>query len=95
MREFSVSVLEGVNSDDIATYFCEEKPVLVQIPIEDSPEFIVFVKFIPKNGSPMRVGRPMLVPLARTMYLSGDGIERAPEIVEREYTRRIQDRPQA
>ena len=80
MREFSVSILEGINSDDIATYFCEEKPLVVSLPVEDTQEYIVFVKFIPKNGSPMRVGRPMLVPLSRVMYLSGEGFENRPDI---------------
>jgi hypothetical protein len=70
MNGFSVSVLEGTTDDHIATYFCEEEPELVSKMIEDTPEFVVFVKFIPRNGSPMRVGRTTLVPFARVTAIS-------------------------
>jgi hypothetical protein len=70
MSGFSVSVLEGTSSDDIATYFCEEEPEIVSKHIEGEPEFVVFVKFIPRNGSPMRVGRTTFVPMARVTAIS-------------------------
>ena len=76
MKEFSVSIQEGTTSDDIATYFCEERPTLVSLEVEGGkPEqiaLVVFVRFIPRNGSPMRVGRETLVPLDKVVVLQGD-----------------------
>jgi len=101
MREFSVSILEGTTDDHIATYFCEERPTFISIPIEDTPEYIVLLKFVPKNGSPMRVGRTTLVPHARVVAISGDFENRpTPEgttadVTTREFSRRVSDRPQA
>jgi len=74
VKEFSVSVQEGATSDDIATYFCREKPVLVSLPVEEGAYEgdVVFVKFVPRNGSPMRVGRVTLVPIDKIVALSGE-----------------------
>jgi hypothetical protein len=76
MDKFQVLVLEGTREDDIATYYTEDEPIIVSTTIEGEPDIQgVFVSFVPRNGSPNRIGKVNLVPADRIIAI----IEPLPE----------------
>jgi hypothetical protein len=74
MDRFQVLVLEGSTSDDIATYYADEEPVLLSMSVENQEDIQgVFIQFIPRNGSPNRVGKTNLVPADRIIAIVEPG----------------------
>jgi hypothetical protein len=67
--KYLVAVLEGTNSDDVAHYYCTERPRYSSEPVGRGDEQIHFVNFIPKNGSPWRVNKVNAVPMARVIAI--------------------------
>lgn len=65
MSNYTVHVLEGTGSTDIATYFCDDKPWYDVEQAKDQD--VVVLKFVPKNGSPARVNRINAVPVGRVL----------------------------
>jgi len=72
---FSVAVFEGDPQGDVNIYFCDDEPTLVSKPVstegEDffSPTSVVLVKFVPKNGSGLRVNKTNYVPFSRVVAI--------------------------
>lgn len=70
MEKFQVIVQEGSTSDDNATYYAEEEPILLSMTVTDEPEITgVFVSFVPRNGAPNRIGKVNLVPADRIIAI--------------------------
>jgi hypothetical protein len=69
-EKFQIVVQEGSTSDDNATYYAEEEPILLSMEVTEQPEIQgVFVSFIPRNGAPNRIGRVNLVPADRIVAI--------------------------
>ena len=84
VSKFSVVAYEGDPQGDVCIYFCDGEPELVSKPVstegEDlySPTSVVFVKFVPKNGSGLRVNKTNYVPFSRVVSIVAHDVDDEP-----------------